>query len=76
MITIYLTWNEFWENIFGTHELWGLNMGFWVGIVVTIILVVVLISVTFGLARHPKEPKAEKVKKEKTKRHAKKAKAE
>ncbi|MCD8209522.1 MAG: hypothetical protein LUC31_01745 [Coprobacillus sp.] len=76
MITIYLTWNEFWENIFGTHELWGLNMGFWVGIVVTIILVVVLISVTFALARHPKQPKVEKVKKAKNKRAQKKVKAQ
>ncbi len=67
------SWDTVWDSIFGTSELWGLNIGFWVGMILCIIMTVVIIVVCFTVARHKKEPKVDTTKKVSTKRRTKKS---
>ncbi len=67
------TWDTVWDAIFGTSELWGLNIGFWVGMILCVIMVIVIIVVCFPVARHKKEVKVETTKKVSTKRKTRKS---
>ncbi len=65
MINLYYTfnWDGLWETIFGVTELWGVSMGFWVGIVLVILLVVILVLLFWFFPK--KKEKPEKIKKTK-----------
>ena len=41
-----MTWNEIWLDIFGTTTYWGVDMGFWLGMGISL-LVAVLMNVVF-----------------------------
>ena len=41
-----MNWTMFWMKLLGTTSFWGINMGFWVGMIV-VLLVVVLMNVVF-----------------------------
>ncbi len=36
-----LNWSGLWQSLFGTTELFGLNMGFWVSMGVTALIVLI-----------------------------------
>lgn len=38
---VIMNWTEIWMNVFGTTELLGLNMGFWVSMGVVAIIVII-----------------------------------
>lgn len=37
-----MKWIDLWLALFGTTELWGLNMGFWVSMAVVAVIVVAM----------------------------------
>ena len=41
-----MNWNKIWMSLFGTCELLGLNIGFWVSMAV-VVIIVILINVVF-----------------------------
>ena len=41
-----MNWNAIWMDLFGRMELFGINMGFWVAMVI-IALIVILMNVIF-----------------------------
>ena len=51
-----MNWTNLWLNLFGTTELFGLNMGFWVSMAV-VTVVVILMNVVFWCMK----PKTSKV---------------
>ncbi|MCD8195399.1 MAG: hypothetical protein LUD22_03805 [Coprobacillus sp.] len=60
ILPIFYTFNDFWDDIFGIHELWGVNMGFWVGIALVIILIIVLMITFWFFPKKKEKPKKEK----------------
>ena len=44
-----MNWKEIWMTIFGTSELLGLNMGFWVSMAVVLLIVVIMNVVFWGI---------------------------
>ena len=41
-----MNWNNMWNTLFNTTELFGINMGFWVCLLI-IIIIVILMNVVF-----------------------------
>ena len=41
-----INWQALWFKLFGTNEFLGLNMGFWVGMAV-VVLIVIIMNVVF-----------------------------
>ena len=41
-----MNWNNMWNTLFNTTELFGINMGFWVSLLI-IIIIVILMNVVF-----------------------------
>lgn len=41
-----MNWTKLWISLFGRTELWGLDMGFWVSILV-VVLIVVIMNIVF-----------------------------
>ena len=44
-----MTWTDIWMKLFGTAEFFGLNMGFWVSIIVVAIIVILMNVVFWGM---------------------------
>ena len=44
-----MKWNEIWMTLFGTTQWLGLNMGFWVSMVVVLIIVILMNVVFWGV---------------------------
>lgn len=53
-----MNWATIYMNLFGTTSLFGINMGFWVGMAV-VLLTVVLMNVVFWSMK-PKNPASSK----------------
>ncbi len=54
-----IDWKGLWDTLFGTQELFGINMGFWIAMIVTA-LVVVVQNLIFWLAFKPFHGKYER----------------
>lgn len=57
-----MNWMNLWMKLFGTSELFGLNMGFWVAMAV-VLLIVIVMNVVFWSMK-PKKPKTDELKKD------------
>ena len=44
-----MNWKDIWMTLFGTADLFGLNMGFWVSMAVVALIVVVMNVVFWGM---------------------------
>lgn len=55
---VNINWQAIWIKLFGTNEWLGLNMGFWVGMAV-VILIVILMNVIFWSMKPLDETKKE-----------------
>ncbi len=51
-------WENIWNTLFGRDELLGINMGFWVGMAVVLLIVIVENAIFWGMK--PKAGAAEK----------------
>lgn len=49
-----MNWVELWMKLFGTTELFGLNMGFWISMA-AVALIVILMNVAFWCMKPKKE---------------------
>lgn len=49
-----MTWTMLWMKLFGRASLWGINMGFWVGMAVVLLIVVLMNAVFWGMK--PEKP--------------------
>lgn len=49
-----MNWAMIWMHLFGTVSIWGIDMGFWVGMAV-VLLIVILMNVVFWSLK-PKKP--------------------
>ena len=49
-----MNWTAIWRNLFGTGSVLGIAMGFWVGMAV-VLLIVILMNVVFWSLK-PKKP--------------------
>ena len=57
----HMAWKELWMNLFGRTEWLGINMGFWVGIGVVLLVVVAMNVVFWSMKpRHPRNTKSAK----------------
>ncbi len=44
-----MVWKNIWETLFGTCELFGLNIGFWVSMAVVVAIVVAMNLIFWGM---------------------------
>lgn len=44
-----MNWKDIWMTLFGTVDLFGLDMGFWVSMAVVALIVVVMNAVFWGM---------------------------
>ncbi len=44
-----MNWKEIWMSLFGTSDLWGIDMGFWTAIAAVAVIVVVMNVVFWGM---------------------------
>ena len=44
-----MNWKDIWMTLFGTADLFGLNMGFWVSMAVVALIVIVMNVVFWGM---------------------------
>lgn len=49
-----MDWTNIWMKLFGTSALWGVDMGFWVGMSAVVLIVVVMNLVFWGI-KSPKQ---------------------
>lgn len=49
-----MNWKDIWMTLFGTVDLFGLDMGFWVSMAVVALIVVVMNAVFWGM-KSPQE---------------------
>ena len=50
-----MNWKDIWMTLFGTVDLFGLDMGFWVSMAVVALIVVVMNAVFGGMKPRKKE---------------------
>ena len=46
-----MNWKDIWMTLFGTADLFGLNMGFWVSMAVVALIVVVMIHILLKMRK-------------------------
>ncbi|MCD8381983.1 MAG: hypothetical protein LUC30_03570 [Clostridiales bacterium] len=46
-----MNWTNLWMTLFGTTELFGLNMGFWVSMVVVAVVVIIQHIIFWGVMK-------------------------
>ena len=46
-----MDWKAIWMNLFGTTEFAGLNLGFWVGMGVVALIVVIMNVIFWGMPK-------------------------
>ena len=51
-----MNWKDIWMTLFGTVDLFGLDMGFWVSMAVVALIVVVMNAVFWGMSPVRKRP--------------------
>lgn len=44
-----MNWAMIWMNLFGTTSFWGIDMGFWVGMTVVLLIVIIMNVVFWGM---------------------------
>ncbi|MCD8217703.1 MAG: hypothetical protein LUD01_06610 [Clostridiales bacterium] len=44
-----MNWTDIWMKLFGTTEFLGLNMGFWVSMIVVAMIVILMNAVFWGM---------------------------
>ena len=44
-----LDWEGLWIDLFGSGELLGINMGFWVAMAVVLLIVIIMNAVVWGM---------------------------
>ena len=49
-----MNWKDIWMTLFGTVDLFGLDMGFWVSMAVVALIVVVMNAVFWGMKTRKK----------------------
>lgn len=49
-----MDWTNIWMKLFGTSALWGVDMGFWVGMSAVVLIVIVMNLVFWGI-KSPKQ---------------------
>lgn len=50
-----MSWTTIWLQLFGTNELLGINMSFWVSITICVLVVIIMNAVFWSLKPQAKE---------------------
>lgn len=44
-----MKWTMIWSRLFGTASFWGIDMGFWAGIAIVLLIVILMNAVFWGM---------------------------